>query len=56
MRKPNINFYKGGIFNRKTQLRELSIAHEKFSAVRVEQYEVLLKMILFNWIVGSPIK
>ena len=43
MRKPNINFNKGGIFNRKTQLRGFSIAHEKVSAVRVGQYEVLLK-------------
>ena len=43
-------------FFRKTQLTEFCIAHEKFSAVRVGQYEVILRMILSNWIVGLSIK
>ena len=51
-----MNFNKGGIFNPKTQLRGFSIAHEKFSAVRVGQYEVLLKKMLSNRIAGLPIK
>ena len=56
MRKPNINCHKGDFFFHNSQLTEFCIAHEKFSAVRVGQYEVILKMILSNLIVGLPSK
>ena len=56
MRKPNINCHKGDFFFHNSQLTEFCIAHEKFSAVRVGQYEVILRMILSNWIVGLSIK